>query len=480
MSETEDRDPLSLSGAQLGGSQHGGAGHGGAELAGSGLGSGLADSILADGPSGDHGRPSGPGRWLRHHAIDTEPLKIAPFRRQVLGQGTSFIGSMLTAVAVPVQVYSLTHSSLQVGLVGLVGVLPLVAFGLYGGSVADAMDRRILYMVSSYGTWAMTIGLLLQTVAELNNVPLILALVAVQSGFFAVASSARGAIVPRIVPAEMVPSANTINFTVSNVGQVIGPLIAGFLVTRHDGFRYAYGLDTLLFTLALYSAARLPKMPPDGKSPPAGLRSVLEGFAFIAARPVLLMSFLVDIVAMVFAMPRALFPQVADDRWHGQVGPLYAALAIGAVLAGLSSGWIGRVRRQGVSLTFAIVIWGLCVAAAGLAHSLLITVLLLAMAGAADLISAVYRQTILQTYAPDQMRGRMQGVFVVVVAGGPRLGDLRAGATAAFTGATVSWVGGGLLCAGAVLVAGTLARPFWRYDAKAEIALGDLQASGPL
>jgi len=259
--------------------------------------------------------------------------------------------------------------------------------------------------------------------------PVILALVAVQSGFFAVASSARGAIVPRIVPIEMVPAANTINFTVSNVGQVIGPLIAGFLVTRHDGFRYAYGLDTVLFTLALYAAMRLPKMPPEGHSPPAGLRSVLEGFAFIAGRPVLLMSFLVDIVAMVFAMPRALFPQVAADRWHGQVGPLYAALAIGAVLAGVSSGWIGRVRRQGVTLTFAIVLWGVCVAAAGLMHSLLLAVVFLAFAGAADLVSAVYRQTILQTYAPDQMRGRMQGVFVVVVAGGPRLGDLRAGAT---------------------------------------------------
>lgn len=418
-----------------------------------------------------------PVGWLRHHAIDTEPLKIAAFRRQVLGQGTSFIGSMLTAVAVPVQVYSLSHSSLQVGLVGLVGLLPLVAFGLYGGAVADTVDRRTLYFISSLGSWAMTLGLLAQTVAGLNSVPVILALVAVQSGFFAVASSTRGAIVPRIVPSEQVPSANTINFTVSSVGQVLGPLIAGFLVTRPAGFDYAYGTDSVLFTLALYSAVRLPKMPPDGHSPPAGLRSVLEGFAFIATRPVLLMSFLVDIVAMVFAMPRALFPQVADDRWHGQVGPLYAALAIGALLAGLSGGWIGRVRRQGVTLTFAIVVWGLCVAASGLAHSLPLAVLFLAMAGAADLVSAVYRQTILQTYAPDQMRGRMQGVFVVVVAGGPRLGDLRAGASAAFSSVSISWVGGGLLCSVGVLIAALLVRPFWRYDAhpRASAPSEDLQ-----
>jgi MFS family permease len=414
--------------------------------------------------------------WLRHHAIDTAPLRIAPFRRQVLGQGTSYIGSMLTAVAVPVQVYELSHSSLQVGLVGLVGLLPLVFFGLYGGAIADVVDRRTLLLISSLGTWACTIGLLLQTLAGLGSVVLILALVAVQSGFFAVASSARGAIVPRIVTPELVPAANTLTFTVGNVGQVVGPLIAGVLVTRQHGFGYAYGVDTVLFTLALYAALRLPSIPPDGQSQRAGLRSVLDGLSFISGRPVLLMSFMVDIVAMVFAMPRALYPQVADDRWHGQVGPLYAAIAIGSVLAGLSGGWIGRVRRQGVSLTGAIVVWGLCVAVSGLAHQLWLAVLLLAVAGAADLISAVYRQTILQTYAPDEMRGRMQGVFVVVVAGGPRLGDLRAGVTASLTSVTVSWVGGGLLCAVGVLVAARAVRPFWQYDSTA-VATGQQPAA---
>jgi MFS family permease len=404
---------------------------------------------------------------LRRHAIDTRPLAIAPFRRQVLGQGTSFIGSMLTQVAVPVQVFMLSHSSLQVGLVGLVGFVPLVAFGLWGGAVADAIDRRTLYLISSVGSWLVTLGLLLQTVLGLRNIAVILVLVAVQAGFFAVASSARGAIVPRIVPLELVPAANTITFTVGNVGQVLGPLIAGVLVTRHDGFEYAYGIDAILFTLALYAALRLPPLPPEGSRQSPGLRSVVLGLTFILTRPVLLMSFAVDIVAMTFAMPRALFPQVAVERWHGQVGPLYAAIAIGSVLAGLSGGWIGRVRRQGIALMIAIVGWGIAIAVSGLAHSLWLVVLLLAVAGAADLISAVYRQTILQTYAPDEMRGRLQGVFVVVVAGGPRLGDLRAGATAAVTGATVSWVAGGLVCVVMVVLVGVLVRPFWRYDAEA-------------
>ena len=426
------------------------------------------------GPAGARPAPAAGGLrgWAKHHAMDTRPLAVPAFRRQIMGQGTSFIGSMLTQVAVPVQVYALSHSSLQVGLVGLVGFLPLLVFGLYGGAIADVVDRRTLYLVSSVGAWLVTLGLLAQTVLGAASVPLILALMAVQSEFFAVSSATRGAIIPRIVDAELVPAANTLTFTVGNVGQVIGPLIAGVLVTRRNGFEWAYGIDATLFTLALYAALRLPHIPPDGSAPRAGLRSVVEGLRFIVHRPVLLMSFGVDIVAMVFAMPRALFPEVAFDRWHGQVGPLYAAIAVGSVIAGVSSGWIGRVRRQGVALTCAIVGWGVCVAVSGLAHQLWLVVLLLAAAGAADLVSAVYRQTILQTYAPDEMRGRMQGVFIVVVAGGPRLGDLRAGATAAVTGVTASWVGGGVLCAALVLVAALAVRPFWHYDASVSLTAG--------
>ena len=400
---------------------------------------------------------------LRRHAVDTRPVRIRDYRRLLVGQGTAFIGSMVTQVAVPVEVYSISHSSLLVGLVGFVGLLPLVVFGLYGGAIADAVDRGRLYFWSSVGTWLVTIALLVQTLIGLNNIPVILGLVAVQAGAFAVASSARGAIIPRIVPADLVASANTLNFTVGNVGQVVGPLLAGVLISLDQGFAYAYGLDAVLFTAALYSAIRLPPLPPDGSLGRAGFSSVIDGLVFIGSRPVLLMSFLVDIVAMVLAMPRALYPEVADERFHGSVGPLYAALAIGSVLAGISGGWIARVRRRGVALTGAVVAWGTAVAISGLAHQLWLVVILLALAGAADLVSAVFRQTILQTYAPDEMRGRMQGVFIAVVAGGPRLGDVRAGAMAAATSATVSWVGGGVACVVVVLVAAIAVRPFWNY-----------------
>jgi MFS family permease len=441
----------------------------------------LADTPSQTPEAGPPARGSGGRGWLRRHAVDTRPLAVAPYRRLLIGQGTSFVGSMLTQVAVPVQVYALTGSSFYVGLVGLAGLVPIVVFGLYGGAIADAIDRRRLHLWSSVGAWCVTLALLTQTLLDVENVWLVLGLVAVQSGFFAIASSSRGAIIPRIVGADLIASANTLYFAVGNAGQVLGPLIAGVLVgigggvTHADsvGYAFAYGIDATLFTAALYSAVRLPAIPPEGNAPKLGLRSVVDGLAFIATRPVLIMSFAVDILAMVLAMPRALFPAVAAHRFGGSVGPLYAAVAIGSLLGGLSSGWIGRVRRQGRALVIAVVAWGAAVALAGLAHQLWLAVVLLALGGAADLVSAVYRQTILQTYAPDAMRGRMQGVFVAVVAGGPRLGDLRAGGTAAATGTTFSWVGGGLACVALVAIAGYVVRPFWRYDALAALGSQD-------
>lgn len=409
---------------------------------------------------------------LRRIAIDTAPLHHLAYRRLLVGQGVSFVGFQVTAVAVPVQVYDISRSSFWVGMLGLVGLVPLVVFGLWGGAVADAVDRRKLLLLSSAISWLVTLALFTQALVGLGNLALILALVGVQSATFAVASPTRNAITPRLLPVELVPAANTLSFTLSNVGMVAGPLLAGVVIAGPGGYPAAYGIDALLFTVAFYAALRLPALPPlapaDQLARP-GLRSVVDGLRFIAGKPVLLMSFVVDIIAMVFAMPRALFPEVAETRFGGGagVGWLFAGIAIGGVLGGLSSGWVGRVRRQGVALTVAIVGWGVAVALAGLAPALWLAVALLAFAGAADLVSAVFRQTILQVYAPDEMRGRLQGVFVVVVAGGPRLGDLRAGATAAVAGATFSWAAGGVACVVVVVLVALAVPAFLRYDARA-------------
>jgi MFS family permease len=407
---------------------------------------------------------------LRRVALDTRPLSLPDYRRLVIGQGVSFIGFQLTSVAVSGQVYAITGSSLWVGLLGPASLIPLVIFGLWGGAVADAVDRRRLLIIGSIVAWAATLALLLHAWSGLNSVFLIIGVIALQAIGFAVTSATRGAIIPRIVPPERVAAANTLNFLVSSVSTVLGPLLAGVVIAK-AGYAAAYLIDAVLFSASFYAAVRLPRLTPLGDISRPGLRSVVEGLKYIASRPVVLMSFVVDIIAMAFALPRALFPEMAAERFAGSAlafGWLSASIAIGSVAAGVFSGWVGRVHRQGVALTLVIAVWGLTVTAAAFAQPLWLVVTLLAIGGAADLASSVWRQTILQTYAPDEMRGRMQGVFMVVVAGGPRLGDLRAGATASAFGLVPSWAGGGLMCALLVLIVGFAVSSFRRYDTLTE------------
>ena len=390
--------------------------------------------------------------------IDVQPLRVVAYRRMWLGNAVSFFGYQFTAVAVPVEMYAITGSSAWVGLLGVAALVPLLIFGLWGGAVADVVDRRKLLLASSALAWLATAGLLAQALLGLHSPVVLLALTAVQSAGFAISSPVRQAIIPRLVPAKLVPAANTLAYTTTTAGAVLGPLAAGLILgawSTDNGVTIAYGIDALLFAVSFWATLRLPPIPPvqdDGETakPTAGLRGIAAGLRFLVTQPVLLLSFAVDIIAMVLAMPRALFPEIAEERFGGgwAVGWLFAAIAIGSVLGGLTSGWIGRVKRQGAALVVAVVGWGIAVGLAGLAHSLWLMVLLLAVGGAADLVSAVYRMSILQTFAPDRLRGRLQGVFTVVVAGGPRLGDLRAGATADLAGPTASWAGGGFAAAG--------------------------------
>ncbi|MEH1098117.1 MFS transporter [Micromonospora sp. CPCC 205561] len=417
-------------------------------------------------------------RGLRRFAIDLRPLAVPAYRRMWLGNGIAMFGIQLTAVAVPVEMYALTGSSLWVGLIGIAAFVPLLVFGLWGGAVADAHDRRKVLLVTAAVLWAATFGLVVQAALGIGSPGLLLALVAVQSVAFAVSSPTRNAILPRLVPAELVPAATTLNFTTYTAASVFGPLVAGLIFAWWGtdlGLPIAYAADAVLYTVAVWATAKLPAMPPepdpDAAATPrrAGLASIVDGLRYLATTPVLLLSFVIDLIAMVLAMPRALFPEIAESRFGGgaAVGWLYSAIAAGAMLGGLTSGWIGRLRRQGLVLVAAVVGWGLAVAAAGLAGQLWLMVLLLAVAGAADLVSAVLRQSMLLVYAPDRMRGRLMGVNTVVIAGGPRLGDLRAGAVAAGFGGGVAWVGGGLLSAALAVLLAVAFPVLLRYRAAA-------------
>jgi MFS family permease len=408
-------------------------------------------------------------RWL----ADTTPLRENPdYRRWWFGYSVSFTGTQLTQFAIPVQVYFLTKSSLAVGLVGLIVLGPLVTMGLLGGSIADAVDRRRLTLVTSSCLFALSVLLSVQSALHVDRVWLLSLIAAVQGMFSATDSAARGAILPRLVRREMMPAANALGQLGFNTGLSLGPLVGGVLVGSL-GFAWAYGLDALSFLAVLYAVWRLPPMPPEGDIAKPGFRSVAEGLRFLGPRKNLLMTFLVDINAMVFGMPRALFPAIGTTWFHGgagTVGLLAAAPSVGALLGAATSGWAGRVRRQGFAVLVSVAIWGGSIGVFGFSRvlrtPLALALLLLAVAGAADMVSAIFRNTILQVATPDALRGRLQGVFIVVVTGGPRLGDFEAGAVAGAFGVATSVVSGGLACIAGVMLLAARYPSFAGYDAR--------------
>jgi len=404
-------------------------------------------------------------------AIDTRPLRVPAFRRMWLSTAITAVGGQFTVVAVPKQVYDITGSSAYVGLTGLFGLVPLLIFGLWGGAIADAVDRRTVILVSNVAVALTSVAFWLQAAAGLENVWLVLSLLAVQQAFIAVNMPTRTAAVARMVPLDLLPSASALTATVSSFGMVFGPLLAGALLPL-AGLPLLYLIDSAALVAATVMIFGLPRMAPlDGVRRRAGLRDIAEGFRYLAAKSVLLASYLIDIIAMVAGMPRALFPEMAERTFGDPpgggtaLGWLYAAIPIGALLCGLASGWIGRIRRHGVGTAIAVFAWGGAVIGFGLAHSLWLAAVFMMIGGAADMISMIYRSAILQTAATDEMRGRMQGVFTVVVVGGPRIADLVHGWAAAAVGTTVAATGGGVLVIVLTVVAVACLPAFWRYRA---------------
>ncbi len=406
---------------------------------------------------------------LRSLVADIEPLRYsADFRRLWFGVSIGQLGQQMSTVAIAIQVYAITESTFAVGLVGIFSLVPLVGFGLYGGAIADAFDRRRVGLTASIGLWLLSLVLVLQAVLDLNNEWVLYGVVALQSACFAVNHPARQAIIPRLLPTELLPAAMALNSLTFGLGFSVGPLLGAALINWGD-FQAAYGVDAVLFLAALYALWRLPAFPPEHGAPRAGVRSVLDGLRFLRTRPNVLMTFLVDIAAMVLAQPRAVFPEMAHTVYGGgvrTVGLLQAAPAVGAFLMAISSGWLGRVHRQGLAVLVCVIGYGASVALFGLSRSLVLALLFLAASGAFDMVSMAYRQTILQSATPDALRGRLQGVLIVVVAGGPRLGDFVQGTVVSLTTPTFSVVAGGCACVAVVLYLAARHRAFAAYDAR--------------
>ncbi|MEU1596525.1 MFS transporter [Streptomyces sp. NPDC005708] len=414
-------------------------------------GSGTASESEA--PDGDRSGRAGWRRW----AMDTRPLRRPAFRRLWSSTIVTAVGSQLTAVAVPKQIYDITASSAWVGYASLAGLLPLAVFALWGGAIADRMDRRKLLLLTNAGLAVTSVLFWVQALVGLDSVLVLIVLLALQQAFFGLNSPARSASIARLVPPEELPAANALGSTVMQTGLVAGPLLAGTLIPV-IGLSALYLIDAVALCVTLWAVFRLPALPPTAAAVGrAGWQAIAEGFRYIALHKVLLLSFVADIIAMVFGMPRALFPQLAAQTYasYGEglaLGLLFAAIPIGAVVGGLLSGTFSRARRHGLLVIAAVIAWGAAITGLGLTSSLWVAVAFLAAAGVADMVSMVFRGAILLSAATDEMRGRMQGVFTVVVAGGPRLADVLHGTAGSALGTRTAIAGGGLLVIAATLV----------------------------
>ena len=384
-------------------------------------------------------------------AIDLSPLRVSrDFRRLWIGLSVSEVGYHFTLVATFIQVFELTGSPAAVGLIGLVGLVGIVVGSVAGGTFVDATDRRVTLLGCQIGFMVASGTLFVGALAGEPPIWIVYASVALISAVSAVDSSVRHAMTPRLVGRDLLPSALALNQVVWNGTALVGPAIAGVLIERF-GLSWAYGFDLASYVGMFLVALTIGPVPPEAAEyRRAGWGAVLEGFAYLRGRRVLQGTFLADLVAMVFGMPRALFPILAVTQFGRGVevvGLLFAAPAVGALVGAVTAGWVGRVRHQGRAVLLAGAAWGAGIAAFGLVGSNLWLALgCLAIAGAADVISAVFRGTILQLAVPDPLRGRLSGINYLVVAGGPRLGDLEAGLVASAFSPTVSVVSGGILC----------------------------------
>lgn len=409
---------------------------------------------------------------VRRVLVDTRPLRHPAFRLMFGSTVVTALGSQLTAVAVPQQIYQDTGSSALVGLAGGVALVPLVVFALLGGSIADAVDRRRLLIATNSGIALTSAGLWLQALAGNRSVWVVLVLLAVQQACFGLNSPARGAAVPRLVPVEELPAAQALGSSVFFLGAVVGPLAAGALIPV-AGLPALYLVDTVALLVTVGAMWRLPAMPAvptsDGRRRPIGAGAVLEGLRHLRLHGILMVSMVADLIAMVLGMPRALFPQMAEQTFGDPpggglaLGLLFAAIPAGSLVATLLSGSFTRLGRQGVAVTVAVVGWGLAVVGFGLSGSLWVAVAFLAVGGAADLVSSVFRNAILASAVTDELRGRMQGVFVVVVVGGPRLADLVHGVAGQLLGTRLAVAGGGALVVLSMLALVRAVPQFWRY-----------------
>jgi MFS family permease len=391
---------------------------------------------------------------LKRLAVDTRPLRSRHFRNLWIGQSISFFGSNVTYIAIPYQMYQLTGSTLAVGLVALCELIPLLTLAIVGGTIADAVDRRRLLLVTEVGLVGCSLALVYNASLDRPREWALFLLAGLITSFWALGSPALRSLTPRLVPEDQLAAAALLNSAYHSLGAVAGPATGGLLIAT-VGLTATYMIDVCTFAASLIAIWRLPPFPPHEEVERAGFRSMVDGFRFVRSQPVILGIFLLDTNAMIFGMPSALFPAMAEHTFGGgagTVGFLYAAPYAGALAATLLSGWVSHVSRQGLAVAIAAGLWGVAILLFGFTTSLVLALPLLALAGAADNVSAAFRSAIVLAATPDEMRGRVSGIELAQVASAPTLGNVEAGLVASLTSIRFSVVSGGVAC-----VVGTIA-----------------------
>lgn len=432
----------------------------------------------------------------RRRLVDLSPLREHPvFARLFIGTAISGVGYWVTTVAVGLFVFDITGDTFAVALVGGIALLPMIVAGLWGGMLADAFDRRRVLMLSSIVAWIAIIGIVVLAVVDEFAVgrpevwPLYV-LTTLNAAAATISNATRSSVTPRIVPEDMVSRANALGGIAFGVQMTLGPALAGVLVAT-IGFPLTFAVDAVLFTAGFLGVLGLPRLPPLSDTHKPGWASLRDGWRFLTRAPNIRMSFIVDIVAMSLGRPYVLLPAIGAAVLGGgavTVGILTAAAAVGTFLAGLFSGPVAHVRRYGVAIARAIMVFGAFTALFGVVVAvaatgwfgpvgpdwsqvnlpmLLLATLALVGTGAADQVSAIFRSTMLLTAVPDEMRGRLQGVFIVVVTGGPRVGDMFAGGLAVLTTLWLPPLAGGLAIVAIIAVLVRVQSTFRHYDARA-------------
>jgi MFS family permease len=411
---------------------------------------------------------------LRDLAIDITPLRRSPeFLKLYAGLTSSALGSRITDVAVPVQVYAMTKSTLAVGLLGLVTLGPRLVLSVVGGALADRLDRRRLLLASEVAGLACSVVLAVNALSPNPQLWLVYVMVFGAACCFAVNTPAQRSAVPLLVERTDITAAMALKSVAYSSTWLLGPTLAGILIAI-GGVQLAYLADAATFGPSLLALGAMRPIPPMGEADHSTFGSIVEGLKVIKARPPLVGSFLVDLNAMVFGFPLALFPAVVDERFGGNptvLGLLYSAPFAGSLVASATSGWSRRVHRHGIAVTASVVVWGFAIVGFGLVSGAVLTIVFLALAGAADMVSGIFRQSILALATPPDMLGRMEGVGMAVWSTGPALGDLESGAVAAVTTVNFSIVSGGLVCAVLAVLLAAVLPGFRNYDDREHLRL---------